>query len=112
MAVSSPCLRTSTLDCPLANNSLVVVLETLERLCHESGENGWLRKSSLETRVCWVQENKHSSRMLQMSWQQETVFTVYQGMHVNTKDSFPVWVASRKLFPGRNIHRFSLLCRP
>lgn len=40
------------------------------------------------------------------------LFTVYQGMHVNTKDSFPVWVASRKLFPGRNIHRFSLLCRP
>lgn len=42
----------------------------------------------------------------------ETVFTIYQGMHALTKDSFPVWVASRKLLPGWNIHRFALLCRP
>ena len=42
----------------------------------------------------------------------EIVFTVYQGMYALTKDSFLVWVASRKLFPGWNIHRLALLCRP
>jgi len=42
----------------------------------------------------------------------ELVFTVYQGVHALTKVSFPVWAASRKFFPGWNIHRFSLLPRP
>lgn len=42
----------------------------------------------------------------------EIIFNVYQGMHALTKDSFPVWVESRKLFRGWNIHRFALSCRP
>lgn len=32
--------------------------------------------------------------------------------HALTKDSFPVWVAGRKLFLGWNIHRSALLRRP
>lgn len=41
------------------------------------------------------------------SWSLEvTIF------HILTKDSFPVWAADRKLFPGWNIHRFALLRRP
>lgn len=32
--------------------------------------------------------------------------------HALTKDSFPVWVAGRKLFLGWNIHRCALLRRP
>lgn len=70
------------------------MLQTLERWFYKPGEmDGWGKAGfsigSLESQVCWVQKNNHSTRTSQMPWQLESGGYCIPGMHALTKDSFP-----------------------
>lgn len=113
MVVSPPSLPVSTLGYPMARP--IGMLQTLERLFYKPWGK-WMAGENLAPVLAVLSHGSVGYRRTIMapvhykcpdSWSLEVAV-----FHALTKDSFPVWVAGRKLFLGWNIHRSALLRRP